>query len=882
MGRDGFATLESHEGSRRFNIVNSWDRAALHAARSLVVLSLLYATWRFGAVQSHVIRDVSAMLAAAAIAMLAAPSTWRRETRIPVALPGLAFAFIVYAWLQLGPLPKFAEWGGFAQPQHAANEVSLINEAVSQLGGDVVGEATRSGSVAPEQSRIALIPFALAFVVLVLSSATFRSKKSRRFYVWLLVANGAVLSLWAIVQRLNDNRELLPGVDHEGSAVPFAGFVYKNAGAASVLVALALAAAHLLVRRRESSGSMYRRATRWATIPGVSMTVFAALLVTGVLISYSRGAWVAAIVAVVAVASRRNLIDLPRRAQMGITVSCVALVAIVTAVGVSSVARNADRLNINSVLADGRWAHWRDGWRTAIAHLPFGSGLGTYGYATLPYESDAYSSWFRHAHNQYLEFLVELGMPGILLVVVALVWLGRETYRVLRNASRTEHRRWAMVMLVLLVCGSIQSAFDFVLVVPAILLIYASVIGTALGVMSESWSCSRTVQADLVRGGTGMTQVRMAMHASGGLLGVIALGVGLWAWRGSRDSMRGESALAQTSVAEYIDSTPSAQVIEDNLRILDRALEHDAGWASLYARRATWRTLDYRRSLLEGAAAQGTTLTWKQTEPDVLFAAIATKGKQQRELIRRDLLASEQQKLKAAGVLVDHARSLQLSPFQPQTHLHCAALSPLVNMPVHRWTRSAASLNHNSHRMLFVNGSYAAMNGDLGMALDQWQKSLAISQQYIEPIYLLALPRMTPLGLATQIVPSERPDMLLRLLRSTRTTDPDSLPRLAAEMINHVSNHPGIAESRRHATVAQIHELMDRDGDAARSWQMAVDKEKRNLDFRWSYAQALCAIGMHHQALDQIALGQALRPEDQRFVRLASQIRKEIGHVAGH
>ena len=75
-------------------------------------------------------------------------------------------------------------------------------------------------------------------------------------------------------------------------------------------------------------------------------------------------------------------------------------------------------LGTDQTLTNGRLAHWQDGWETSQQFLPLGSGLGTYGYVYLLHESSVRDEWFDHAHNQYLETLVDAGLPGLLIAAI--------------------------------------------------------------------------------------------------------------------------------------------------------------------------------------------------------------------------------------------------------------------------------------------------------------------------------------------------------------------------------------------------------------------------------------------------------------------------------
>lgn len=68
-------------------------------------------------------------------------------------------------------------------------------------------------------------------------------------------------------------------------------------------------------------------------------------------------------------------------------------------------------------------------------HLPWGSGLGTFRdiYRTYEPSEDVTSVYVNHAHNDYAEVALEMGWPGLFLVVLFLAWWATRTIAVWRT-----------------------------------------------------------------------------------------------------------------------------------------------------------------------------------------------------------------------------------------------------------------------------------------------------------------------------------------------------------------------------------------------------------------------------------------------------------------
>jgi O-antigen ligase len=74
-------------------------------------------------------------------------------------------------------------------------------------------------------------------------------------------------------------------------------------------------------------------------------------------------------------------------------------------------------------LEDLRWQYLRYGWDAALAYLPWGGGWGSFKAVYEPFEpvGAMREVYALHAHNDFLETLVESGLPGCVLIVTLMV-----------------------------------------------------------------------------------------------------------------------------------------------------------------------------------------------------------------------------------------------------------------------------------------------------------------------------------------------------------------------------------------------------------------------------------------------------------------------------
>jgi len=175
------------------------------------------------------------------------------------------------------------------------------------------------------------------------------------------------------------------------------------------------------------------------------------LLVSALVLSWSRGAWMGALAAVVVMAAA-----LPRRLRLGVSGVALAAAVLLSAntIGVlpsairtrlTDFTQQFQTLDVRGVgINDAnyavleRLAHWQTAGEMIRYHPWTGVGFSNY---EPTYSQYALMNWpipLGHAHNYYLNVTAELGLPGLLAYLAlwgAIVW---QTLKALRNRSRWE------------------------------------------------------------------------------------------------------------------------------------------------------------------------------------------------------------------------------------------------------------------------------------------------------------------------------------------------------------------------------------------------------------------------------------------------------------
>jgi putative inorganic carbon (HCO3(-)) transporter len=129
--------------------------------------------------------------------------------------------------------------------------------------------------------------------------------------------------------------------------------------------------------------------------------------------------------------------------------------------------------------SEGRWTVWRDSLNLLSAYPVFGSGLGSFGVAFLKYQTTGVDRAFTFAHNDYLQFLVELGAVGFSVFFGLMLMVVAQTIHALKTGHEWQTRLLASGCTGAFAAIAVHSVADFNLYIPANALLLAWISGIA-------------------------------------------------------------------------------------------------------------------------------------------------------------------------------------------------------------------------------------------------------------------------------------------------------------------------------------------------------------------------------------------------------------------
>jgi O-antigen ligase len=278
----------------------------------------------------------------------------------------------------------------------------------------LTGEPVSEDPYATRQAAATLLAFGALFsVALVALDRPARLARAAAALFWL----GFGLSVFAILQKLSGTGEIY--WLRQTSATFFGPFANRNHYAGLMEVLLPMGLGPLL------AGAVPRE--RRALVAFAAVVICAAAVLSGsrggLLSLAAAGVFLATLASVSGRASEGRRW---RTAALGGTALAGCVVAAVMWVGADAVVASLSELpdQVGSESAISRSGIWRDATALVAARPLAGSGVGAFGVAFSAVSGAPGIAVVRHAHNDYLQVLIDAGALGALLAILFVVGLG--------------------------------------------------------------------------------------------------------------------------------------------------------------------------------------------------------------------------------------------------------------------------------------------------------------------------------------------------------------------------------------------------------------------------------------------------------------------------
>jgi len=768
---------------------------------AIVLATTTAAPWAFGAVHPVAVFGLYCGLAVVLVLWVVLLLTERRIAGGPCGVLACVAGMVLLGTAQLAPLPAGVLRA--TSPATADLRAELIPAEPTALAGDE--------PVPPPAHTITLVPGAtrkrVAELVAVLALfAAVRygvaSPGSFRRLAVVCVLNAAALAVFALAQRFGGEPGTAYGV-FRTRGEPFGPFVCRNHFPFYTNVCVGLGVGLLLAgpaftRLRGGLADVVADLGRHPVVLWLLAGI--GLVVAANVMSLSRGGVVALAAAgtgVALLAARRS-----GGAAIGLGLVGAAAAGLVLWFGPDAAATRLATLD-DSPLADGRLHVWERVLPLAAEFPLWGTGYGTFeSVEPLRREpGDDPTLLWDHAHNDYLETLVEGGAAQLLLAAVAIGLVVRAGLRAYRRPGSAGDGPLALGALLGFGTAAVHAAGDFGMHLPAVVVLVT------------------VVAAHLAAAGARATGA--AGHAAGfpvaaaaaGACVVVAAFLPLDGWKRERAhrlwlaATRAEARLPAGQRGPAIDYLAAAAAWNPDDAAVTAALA-DFRYADHQALRAAGRTDTDATHLLPALRAD---LGTRAANP--LLA---------RPHLR--LAAHAGRVAPAEPAAASLARAVRLAPADPTV-----------------W---------------FLAGSRALADGNPDAACGYWRRSLACGPAHLAAIVPAALPVVGPAGLVERVVPAD-PEQLAAAGKLVPAADRAGFASRAADAV--------AALDLRTAAGLYARAVLLRDAGrpaaAARAYRDALGRAPDRADWRFELAELLFETGDTAAAGEEVRRVLADRPD---------------------
>jgi O-antigen ligase len=423
----------------------------IHRVNSLLVAGYIFLCIVLGGSAQGVWPNLALQLLGIALLAWAAisPREELSDPRRPVAIELLAMAALAVIAIQLIPLPA-SIWQSLPGREGIARGFAALGYPAPSL----------PISETPYQSVATLF---YAIPALAALFATDKLRPSPRVVAGAVIAglvSAVILGVIQVGGGPNSWAYLYP-ITNPG-AVGF--FANRNHMATLLLVGIPLAAA-LFASAKSDRRSV---AGKKAVAAALFLIIFLGLILNGSIAGYG-------LVLPVALASAALVPAGTIWRRFALPLAGIALVGGIVVLAMNPIAAGEADSGANQSLSS-RVEIWKTTSDAIAQTFPVGTGLGSFEQIYRQHEEPAKITRFfvNHAHNDYLEIVLELGVAGAILILMFLAWWAVATIRIWKSPLGTPYARAATVATAVVLAHSIV---DFPLRTAAISAIFATCLG---------------------------------------------------------------------------------------------------------------------------------------------------------------------------------------------------------------------------------------------------------------------------------------------------------------------------------------------------------------------------------------------------------------------
>ncbi|OED44504.1 hypothetical protein ACH42_07315 [Endozoicomonas sp. (ex Bugula neritina AB1)] len=378
----------------------------------------------------------------------------------------LHVGFIVFCgwvWFQQLPLPQ--EWVAFLSPQ----AWSIQTDMYEALGASLPASMTLS--VDPFSTQLTGLLTLAYYLLFCLTLLLVNDNHKLQCFAWAFVVSGTFQAVFGALSTLSGLEILLFSPKETYFGVATGTYVNRNSFAGGLEITLAmgmgLLIAQLSDKKAGSWSEWFRTALQTLMSNKVILRTSLAVMVIGLVLSRSRMGNTAffsslMLTGLLYVICRKKL-------TRGMVILFVSLLLIDTVIvsqwfGLEQVVNRIEQTSLERETRPNVAEMTIEGIKEYVLT---GSGGGSF-YTTLPqYHDGSWRGFYDLAHNDFLQFLLEFGLPAYLILVFMVLTCGRHATQALRQRRSKLMIGMAFSAFMGMLAIMIHSSVDFNLQIPA-------------------------------------------------------------------------------------------------------------------------------------------------------------------------------------------------------------------------------------------------------------------------------------------------------------------------------------------------------------------------------------------------------------------------------
>jgi O-antigen ligase len=395
----------------------------------------------------------------------------------------LAFGFFAWIVFQILPLPSFLV--KIISP-HTFSLHSQYNS--SSTGGHFMGLSLVPSETLRAGSEL-LTYFLLGFLIL----RTLTSIKQIRRLIGVIIAMGFIEALYGMFELYNKNPRILFYWKDSSLDSVTGTFVNRNhfSGYLEMIVPLAMG---LIIARLDLfslSGLKWRQKLLAIMEKGLLVNLLLAIITIimciAIVFSHSRSGIATLILTFIfffgfAAFFKETSREQKKLMRNFIKVMFLTIALLSVTIGISS---TVQRFSLDKILHEGRSIIWTQTLQW-IGRFPiFGTGLGTFASLNPGSEEGGTLIGFYHAHNDYLEYLMEVGAIGLILLLAVIFFMLGRSLAAWQTRRDSEIKGLALGGIMSCLSILFHSATDFNMHIPANTLLFSVVLSLTMVVVFQ-------------------------------------------------------------------------------------------------------------------------------------------------------------------------------------------------------------------------------------------------------------------------------------------------------------------------------------------------------------------------------------------------------------